>query len=92
MLLAGFSGGIVPCTDALALLLLLVSAGKVMLGLVFVLVFSAGLACTIMLLGLLLVLGKQAFNWEGKIGRTAETYAPIISGILLGGIALYLLL
>ena len=92
VLFAGFAGGIVPCSDAFALLLLLVSAGKVLLGIVFVLVFSAGLACTIVLLGLILVTGKRSFDLEGKLGRAADTYAPLVSGILLLAIAVRLLL
>jgi len=77
-LLAGFAGGIVPCPDAFALLLLLVSSGKALLGIIFVLVFSAGLAGAIVMLGLLVVIGKRSFNLEGKLGRAAKTYAPII--------------
>ncbi len=92
VLFAGFAGGIVPCSDAFALLLLLVSAGKVLLGIVFVLVFSVGLAGAIVLLGLLLVIGKRSFDLEGKLGRAAETYAPLISGVLLAIISLRLLL
>ena len=91
VLFAGIGGGIVPCTDAFALLLLLVSAGKALLGIIFVLIFSAGLACSIVLLGLLLVMGKKSFNVEGRLGRAAETYAPIVSGILLAVIAVRLL-
>ena len=89
---AGFAGGIVPCSDAFALLLLLVSAGRDLLGVIFVLVFSGGLASTMVILGLLLVIGKNSINLDGKLGRAAEAYAPMISGILLLAIALHLFL
>ncbi len=92
LLCAGFAGGIVPCSDAFALLLLLVSAGKDLLGVIFVLIFSGGLASTMVILGLLLVIGKNSINLDGKLGRAAEVYAPMISGILLLAIALHLLL
>ncbi len=92
LLCAGFAGGIVPCSDAFALLLLLVSAGKDLLGVIFVLVFSTGLAITMVILGLLLVIGKNSINMDGKLGSVAEAYAPMISGILLLAIALHLLL
>jgi ABC-type nickel/cobalt efflux system permease component RcnA len=90
LLCAGFAGGIVPCSDAFALLLLLVSAGKDMLGVIFVLIFSGGLASTMVILGLVLVIGKNSINLDGKLGRVAETYAPMISGVLLLVIALHL--
>ncbi|HZZ99055.1 MAG TPA: PKD domain-containing protein [Candidatus Saccharimonadia bacterium] len=92
ILFAGFSGGIVPCTDAFALLLLLATAGRVLLGMVFVLVFSVGLAVTIIALGLLVVLGKKTFALEDRLGHLAETYVPIASGVILAIIALKLLL
>jgi ABC-type nickel/cobalt efflux system permease component RcnA len=92
LLCAGFAGGIVPCSDAFALLLLLVSAGKDLLGVIFVLVFSAGLAMTMVILGLLLVIGKNSLNLDGKLGMVVEAYAPMISGILLLAIALHLFL
>lgn len=92
ILFAGFSGGIVPCTDAFALLLLLATAGKVLLGMLFVLVFSVGLATTIVALGLFIVLGKKSFSIEQKLERVADTYLPIISGIILFVIAAKLLI
>jgi ABC-type nickel/cobalt efflux system permease component RcnA len=92
ILFAGFSGGIIPCTDAFALLLLLTTAGRVLLGIVFVFVFSIGLAVTIVALGLLVVLGKKTFALEDKLGHVAETYVPMASGIILLIIALSLLL
>ncbi len=92
LLCAGFAGGIVPCSDAFALLLLLVSTGKDLLGVIFVLVFSVGLATTMVILGLLLVIGKNSINLDGKMGRVAEAYAPMISGILLLAVALHLFL
>lgn len=91
ILLAGFSGGLVPCTDAFALLLLLASDGKVGLGIFYVVIFSLGLSLTIVAIGFILVLGKHTFSLDRKLGHLADTWAPIISGLILVVIAARLL-
>ena len=48
----GLSGGLVPCPAALALLILAVGQGKLALGLWTVVVFSLGLAATLIAIGI----------------------------------------
>ena len=45
------SGGLVPCPDALAILLVAVAAGRILLGLAVILCFSVGLAAVLIALG-----------------------------------------
>lgn len=92
IILAGFSGGIVPCTDAFALLLIFASEGKTLIGIFYVLIFSVGLSLTIVILGLLLVIGKKSFSIDAKLGTFADAYLPIISGIILVIISIRLLI
>jgi ABC-type nickel/cobalt efflux system permease component RcnA len=91
LLLAGISGGILPCLDAFSLLILSVSAGKILFGIFMVFIFSLGLAAAIILIGLALVAGKNRFNLEDRFGNFAEVYAPIISGAIIFLIALKIL-
>lgn len=51
LVLLGVSGGVVPCPDAFAILLVAVAAGHVVTGIIILLSFSFGLACTIIALG-----------------------------------------
>ncbi len=51
LVLMGMSGGLVPCPDALAILLVAVAAGRVLLGLAVILCFSVGLAVVLIALG-----------------------------------------
>lgn len=92
LLLVGFSGGILPCVDAFALLALSVSAGKILSGIFLVVIFSLGLASTITLLGYLLIHGKDKLKLEERFGKTAEVYGPLVSGTLIFIIALRLML
>lgn len=51
----GLSGGIVPCPEALTVLLLAISLGRTALGLTMIIAFSLGLAGVLVGLGLILV-------------------------------------
>jgi nickel/cobalt exporter len=84
----GVSGGIVPCPEALSLLLLSLSRGQSLYGLVLLVSFSLGLAVVLIGLGLAAVLVAP------KVGRfkSMATTIPIMSALVLivMGIALML--
>src|SRR6266576_4685670 len=65
MLLAlGIAGGLLPNPAALALLLGALSSGKVLLGLVTVVVFSLGFAATLVVVGIVAAkVGEKVLDW-----------------------------
>jgi ABC-type nickel/cobalt efflux system permease component RcnA len=67
----GISGGLVPCPDALAILLLAVGVGQVALGLGLVASFSIGLASVLIAIGIVMVKMKAALG-RGRAGRLAQ--------------------
>jgi nickel/cobalt exporter len=69
MLLAlGVAGGLLPDPAALALLLGALSSGKVMLGLITVLVFSLGFAATLVVIGIVAAkVGERVLDWLDSI-------------------------
>jgi nickel/cobalt exporter len=69
MLLAlGVAGGLVPDPAALALLLGALSSGKVLLGLVTVVVFSIGFAATLVVVGIVAAkVGERVLDWLASI-------------------------
>jgi nickel/cobalt exporter len=69
MLLAlGVGGGLLPDPAALALLLGALSSGKVMLGLITVLVFSLGFAATLVVVGIVAAkVGERVLDWLDSI-------------------------
>ena len=75
LLLLGVSGGIVPCPAALAILLAAASMGDIGKGLVLVLIFSAGLALALVVIGMLVV---HSVRVAGRFVDT-ERYAPRIA-------------
>ena len=55
----GISGGLLPCPSALVVLLGAISLHRVAFGMLLVVAFSVGLACTITAVGLVAVLAKR---------------------------------
>jgi ABC-type nickel/cobalt efflux system permease component RcnA len=78
----GISGGLVPCPDALAILLLAVSVGQIALGIGLVVAFSAGLAAVLIGLGVGVVYANRAGG--RRFGeRKWFKFLPVFSAALL---------
>ena len=68
LLALGIAGGLLPDPAALALLLGALSSGKVMLGLVTVLMFSLGFAATLVVVGIVAAkVGEKVLDWLASI-------------------------
>ena len=68
LLALGIAGGLLPDPAALALLLGALSSGKVLLGLVTVLVFSLGFAATLVVVGIVAAkVGEKVLDWLASI-------------------------
>ena len=67
ILAMGVSGGLIPCPEALGLMLLAIGLNRAGLGLALVVAFSLGLAAVLIVLGMLLVRSKGLIERVGKI-------------------------
>ena len=68
LLALGIAGGVLPDPSALALLLAALSSGKVLLGLITVLVFSVGFAMTLVVVGIAAAMvGQRVLDWLSSI-------------------------
>jgi nickel/cobalt exporter len=77
LLALGVAGGLLPDPAALALLLGVLSSGKVLLGLVTVVVFSLGFAETLVVVGIVAAkVGEKALDWLASIWMTACRSPP----------------
>lgn len=86
----GLSTGLIPCPAALAILLFSISNNQVYNGLLYVLVFSVGLAVAITSLSIVFVKGKGFL--EGYVGSKSISRLPLISGSVIILIGLFTLL
>jgi nickel/cobalt transporter (NicO) family protein len=85
----GASAGLIPCPSALVVLLGAVAQGQIVLGMVLIVAFSAGLAATLTGLGLAVVLAGRALAHMRVPGRLA-TAVPTISAALIVGVGIVL--
>ncbi len=79
----GISGGLVPCPDAIAILLVAVALNRLALGLSLIVSFSLGLAAVLIAIGLTMVQGRQLLARFGRIERHAPTIALLSALIVL---------
>jgi ABC-type nickel/cobalt efflux system permease component RcnA len=80
LIVLGVSGGIVPCWDAIAMLGLAISAGRLWLGLPLLLAFSAGLAGVLVAIGVGVVYAR---NFAGKRFGGIERLRPFVRALPL---------
>ena len=90
IIMFGLSGGLIPCSAAIAVLVLCLQASKIWLGIALVLCFSIGLAITLIAAGMTAAIGMRHLSrhWPG-FGEVAER-APYLSSIVMIGLGLYL--
>lgn len=95
----GASGGLVPCPSALVLLLSSIALGRVGLGLLLLISFSAGLAIVLMAIGVAVLYAKNLLPDSQQTARhPAFRLIPIISaaiivciGLVMTGVSLGLI-
>jgi ABC-type nickel/cobalt efflux system permease component RcnA len=86
----GVSGGIVPCPDALAVLLLAVAAGKTALGMGIIFFFSLGLAAALILVGMLFVMTKRILA-GGRRFAAVTRYLPYASSLVITILGIFMI-
>jgi nickel/cobalt exporter len=80
----GASGGLVPCPSAMVLLLSSIALGRVGLGLLLLIAFSAGLAIVLMGIGVLVLYAKQLLPDSRKAAaHPAFRVVPVLSAALI---------
>lgn len=92
----GASGGLVPCPSALVLLLSSIALGRVSLGLMLLVSFSAGLAVVLMAIGMAVLFARHLLPDSGTTARhPAFRVIPVLSaavivclGLILTGVSL----
>ena len=92
----GASGGLVPCPSALVLLLSSIALGRVGLGMILLISFSAGLAVVLMSIGILVLYAKHLLPDSEKAARhPAFRLIPVFSaavvmciGLVMTGVSL----
>lgn len=83
------SGGLVPCPDAIAILLVAATINRITFGLSLILAFSFGLAVILIVVGLLIVQGRKLFQRLRWFNRAAVVM-PVLSAVIVLGAGMVL--
>lgn len=92
LLALGISGGLVPCPEALGIMLIAIGLNRILLGLGMVVAFSFGLAVVLIVIGVMLVRAKSLLDGVSQAGQRWQTLLPLISAVIvtLLGVAIML--
>lgn len=85
LLALGVSGGIIPCPEALIVLLSAISLHRIGFGLVLILAFSVGLALVLMSIGLMMVYVRrfmEGLRGEGKVIKSLPLISSVVVSII----------
>ena len=83
LLALGVSGGLLPCPEALMVLLITIAAHRVLFGLLLIVAFSGGLAAVLVGFGLLLVYARGLFARVNLASGLAPRLLPVASALVI---------
>ncbi|MGA7194676.1 MAG: hypothetical protein WBW94_13695 [Anaerolineales bacterium] len=89
LLTLGISGGLVPCPDAIAILLVAVAVNRIPFGMFLILAFSIGLAFVLIAIGIAMVQGVRFITRSDILSRFS-VYAPVVSAVAVSGLGIAL--
>jgi nickel/cobalt transporter (NicO) family protein len=99
LLALGISGGIIPCPEALGIILIAIGLNRILLGLGLVVAFSFGLALVLIIIGILLVRARFLLDrftpaegeWHSLLSLASAVVVTLLGvGIMLKGLISYL--
>ena len=83
LLALGVSGGLLPCPEALMVLLITVAAHRVLFGLLLIVAFSTGLAAVLVGFGMLLVFARGLFQRVNVSTGLVPRVLPLVSALVI---------
>jgi ABC-type nickel/cobalt efflux system permease component RcnA len=83
LLALGISGGLLPCPEALMVLLITIAAHRVLFGLLLIVSFSTGLAAVLVAFGLMLVYARGWFTRVNLSTGLVPRVLPVASALVI---------
>lgn len=82
LLTLGISGGLVPCPDAIAILLVAVAINRILFGMALIIAFSLGLALVLITIGIAMVHGSHMVG-KTRLANPFSAYIPAVSALVV---------
>lgn len=79
----GISGGLVPCLEALGIMVIAIGINRILLDLGLIVSFSIGLAAMLIVIGVLLVRSRSLLERFGGIGGRWSSILPLASAVIV---------
>jgi nickel/cobalt exporter len=79
----GVSGGLVPCAEALGIMVIAIGLNRILLGLGLIVSFSFGLAAVLIVIGILLVRSRSLVERFGGISSRWSSALPLCSAVIV---------
>jgi len=89
LLALGISGGLVPCPDAIAILVVALAVNRIPIGMILIVAFSFGLALVLIGIGIAMVQGARFINRNDLLNRFSR-YTPVLSAFVVLGLGIFL--
>jgi ABC-type nickel/cobalt efflux system permease component RcnA len=83
ILAMGVSGGLIPCPEALGILVVAVGLNRIGLGLGLIVAFSLGVGIVLISIGLLLVRARALLERLSNRGKSWQRWLPLVSAALV---------
>ncbi len=77
------SGGLVPCPEALGIILIAVGLNRILLGPGLIVSFSVGLATVLIVIGILLMRARALVERFGDVGGRWSSGLPLGSAVMV---------
>lgn len=79
----GVSGGLVPCPEALGIMVIAIGLNRILLGLGLIVSFSFGLAAVLIIIGVLLVRSRSLVERFGGLSNRWSNALPLASAVIV---------
>lgn len=83
LVVMGISGGLVPCPEALGIMVIAIGINRILLGLGLIVAFSFGLAAVLIIIGILLVRSRSLVERFGGISGRWSRALPLASAVIV---------
>jgi ABC-type nickel/cobalt efflux system permease component RcnA len=86
----GVSGGLLPCPEALGIMVIAIGLNRIVLGMGLIVSFSFGLAAVLIVIGILLVRSRSLLERFGGVSSRWSNALPLASAVIVTALGAFI--